>query len=280
MYVLSRLPRNLSDMCAFCFMLAAIISIYIFELCVVLPTVHQTLLPQYIHGVIGTFVFVNVLGSLAMLMWCDTSCRGIILPSLLKPCWRYCPLCEANSPPRAFHCDRCHTCILKRDHHCTFAGCCVGLKNFRHYMLFLFYMSVGSLYATVLNMFFIWNALGGFSVFAVFAHIVPFVFWVTGYLNLEAMFYALMSVLSITGFLFVSNLLILHGRQMLNNQTSYEKHHDVRDYNLGWRQNLVESLGTRWNLVWLSPFMRSPLPSDGLQFMSQKEFSTYFGKIK
>ncbi|KFM60521.1 putative palmitoyltransferase ZDHHC24, partial [Stegodyphus mimosarum] len=198
----------------------------------------------------------------------DTTTRKIILPSLLKPGWHFCYVCEANSPPRSFHCDKCKTCILKRDHHCAFAGRCIGLKNFRYFLLFLFYLSLGAMYAMLFNMYFIWDVLGGFSFFSVGAHFVPFIFWILGYLSFRVFICTLMSLLSIIGVLCVTYFFFFHLNQMLHNQTTYEHIENIRDYDLGWKNNLVESLGQQWHMVWFLPFVESPLPSDGLSFLS------------
>jgi palmitoyltransferase len=40
--------------------------------------------------------------------------------------WKLCVVCEAVTPPRAWHCNVCNICILKREHHCMFVGYCVG----------------------------------------------------------------------------------------------------------------------------------------------------------
>ena len=67
--------------------------------------------------------------------------------------WHYCAACEAVAPPRAWHCSTCRQveysalihrmlskivcfqCILKREHHCMFAGYCVGHFNHRYEIL-------------------------------------------------------------------------------------------------------------------------------------------------
>lgn len=269
-----RLRIEVSDTFAFVFLLSAVIGEYLFELFIVLPSTEEGLVPHFVHNVLGTFVFLNILGNLFMTKLNDSSTRKMILPSLLKPGWHFCAACEANSPPRTFHCSKCKVCVLKRDHHCTFACCCVGLKNFRYFLLFLIYLAIGAIYASVFNLTFIWDVLDGFSLYSVAAHLVPFVFFIFGYLSLKAFLYTFMSMLSVCGVLFVTNLFILHFRQMLHNQTTFERNHGIHTYDLGWKNNIVESLGKNWHLIWIFPLIVSPLPSDGLSFKTNEKVET------
>lgn len=269
-----RLPRlrlEVSDTFAFTFLLSAVIGEYLFALFVVLPSLNEVFVPHSVHIVLGTFVFLNILGNLYMTKVNDSSTRRMILPALLKPGWHFCAACEANSPTRAFHCNKCNVCVLKRDHHCTFACCCIGIKNFRYFLVFLAYLALGAFYASIFNLSFIWDVLGGFSLFSVAAHLVPFVFFLFGYLSFKAFVYTFMSMLSVCGILFVTNLFILHFRQMLHNQTTFERNHGIFDYDLGWKNNIVECLGKSWYLVWLCPLIISPLPSDGFTFKINKK---------
>lgn len=50
----------------------------------------------------------------------------------------YCKICKINRPKRAHHCRVCGVCILKMDHHCPWISNCVGEKNEREFIYFLF----------------------------------------------------------------------------------------------------------------------------------------------
>ncbi|XP_067139931.1 probable palmitoyltransferase ZDHHC24 [Centruroides vittatus] len=265
-------PRIFSEQLAFVFIIFAIFAIYYFELIIVVPYVHNdTPYLCYIHYVCGTFVMINVFGNFILIViTTSTLSPGYILPSTMRPKWRFCAICEAIFPPRSFHCNICQTCILRRDHHCTFAGCCIGFKNLRYFWLFLFYLSIGTFYATVLNMFYIWDMLGGITLLSVTAHILPFMFWITGYLDTDVVFSTFLSVTSIAGFLFVTSLLVYHTISLLKNQTAYERNNSITCYNLGWKQNIIESLGRRWYLTWIFPLVSSPLPSNGIDFLTKE----------
>jgi len=51
---------------------------------------------------------------------------------------RRCGFCSIIQPLRAKHCEECQHCVRRYDHHCPWIGTCVGERNHKFFLSFLF----------------------------------------------------------------------------------------------------------------------------------------------
>ncbi|KAF8609514.1 zf-DHHC-domain-containing protein [Ceratobasidium sp. AG-I] len=70
-----------------------------------------------------------------------------------------CTKCQGLKPERTHHCRICKSCILKYDHHCPGINSCVGLRNERHFILFMVYFIVATFCFVVAGYPLVWLAL-------------------------------------------------------------------------------------------------------------------------
>jgi palmitoyltransferase len=61
----------------------------------------------------------------------------------------FCQKCKVVKPPRAHHCSTCGKCILRMDHHCPWFANCIGLHNYRFFILFLVYTFLYTLFIAI-----------------------------------------------------------------------------------------------------------------------------------
>ncbi|XP_055547972.1 probable palmitoyltransferase ZDHHC24 [Wyeomyia smithii] len=275
-------PRSLQDCVATAFMAAIIPITFWFEVYVVIPGVHGAeSMFNWIHLGPALFLLYNVSANMLATIMCDTSSGTEIVTvpadvavgtGLGSKSWHLCSTCEAVAPPRSWHCNTCGVCVLKRDHHCVFTGCCIGHKNHRYFILFVLHLFVATFYASILNNYFIWFVRG--EEFRNWTSVVKIVFPLAMLMidTSTRQYYLVIYLINMVGMLFTGVLLIYHGRLIISGAVVHER--NSRDYNLGRLENIRMVLGEKWYLTWLTPFMGSELPHNGVNWDSvQREAS-------
>lgn len=148
---------------------------------------------------------------------------------------RYCKRCQAWKPERTHHCSVLGRCVLKMDHYCIWVVNCVGLLNYKYFLLFLGYTCVSALFATLVMI----------------RPMVSFLMTNTG-TPLAFLVVVADGAFSVSLLAF----LIMHGQLVAANCTTIEMYEKDRvhpwPYNKGLRRNMEEVFGRqRWR--WLLP---------------------------
>ncbi|CAL6103420.1 DHHC_palmitoyltransferase [Hexamita inflata] len=47
----------------------------------------------------------------------------------------HCSTCNVEKPPGVAHCPLCKHCVLSHDHHCPWVGTCIGIRNYKYFIL-------------------------------------------------------------------------------------------------------------------------------------------------
>ena len=65
----------------------------------------------------------------------------------------WCRTCNIPKPARSKHCNLCNMCCEKFDHHCVWLNACVGLHNYKYFILFLVLHTMICIYGVVVGYF-------------------------------------------------------------------------------------------------------------------------------
>lgn len=150
-------------------------------------------------------------------------------------------------------------------------GCCIGHNNQRFFIYWLFYMFIGTAYSTILNAIFIWFVHGEefFSAITLLKMVFPLVMFMFETSTMQ--FYLIMNLLSLIGSIFTFFLLRYHFRNVLRGCITHEA---IRQFDLGPMENIRLVFGKRWYLTWMSAFIHSELPFDGIDWQQIYERTT------
>ncbi|XP_013395643.1 palmitoyltransferase PFA3-like [Lingula anatina] len=176
-----------------------------------------------------------------------------------------CDSCNALAPKRSHHCLLCNECILKRDHHCFFMCTCIGFYNQKYFILWCFYMFIGSFYSLVIIAMYLKKyfniSFGMFSLLTLLPNtlygwwfessVIPYQLLIVG------VFYACLTCgLAAAGFFYWQLYIVLQG------QTTYEAWKGILTYsNSEMLCNFKDVFGPFW---YISIFLPLPLPQKGL----------------
>ncbi|XP_065905237.1 probable palmitoyltransferase ZDHHC24 [Dysidea avara] len=231
------------------------------------------------HIILAVFMWTNCLIYFIQVVTIDTSVKSLTLPVILQDGWRYCSICQLNTPLRAHHCIICNVCVIRRDHHCYYSGQCIGLPNHRIFVAGLIYGTLGAIYAVVLSMITIIHVESGFNFYTILTVLFPIFAWVIGFQEVNLL-YTLFGSLSFFGGLACVAFLLLQVVQILRGQTFYEYKVSISDYNQGFIKNLQDVLGKNWWFYWILPIIPSKLPGDGSHYLEVKKHlsSSHAGK--
>ena len=181
--------------------------------------------------------------------------------------YRLCPKCQMYTPPRAFHCNVCNACILKRGSHCFITGNCIGLTSQRRFIVLMFYVALGSLVSLLLTA---WYLAMCKPFDEEYLSYVPFVaLWhaVFGQ-SLDKVWY-LYYVCQLYGcilsFVASSCFLCWEGLMVIRGQTSYEATRSIQTYRDGKLKSLYMVFGSMWWMNFIVP-MPTTIPSDGVHW--------------
>eukprot|EP01060_Flectonema_neradi_P012850 TRINITY_DN19631_c0_g1_i1.p1 TRINITY_DN19631_c0_g1~~TRINITY_DN19631_c0_g1_i1.p1 ORF type:complete len:311 (+),score=27.32 TRINITY_DN19631_c0_g1_i1:70-933(+) len=166
---------------------------------------------------------------------------------------RYCGVCKAYKPDRCHHCDMCGQCVLRMDHHCIFVANCVGHHNYKHFVLFLFYIVVNGGWVVFRNASFLGRTKIRLSEFSCTAAIM------------------LSSIMAACGGFVMFFFLLMHCYLIKTNKTTVDA---MSRSPLSWdnsqlRSNIELAMGTDHPFWWFFPVTPTLPPGDTFRVRGQ-----------
>jgi len=227
------------------------------------------------HKVLTNFLLFSVLSNLWALILSDPTPRKIIFTENdhIEKGWDVCNTCEAYRPHRAYHCLTCRVCVLKRDHHCYFAGNCVGYSNARYFYSLLFSTLLSLAYTNLISLEYLIKTTLLNPLQVLLSFFAPIPAAIAGFLH-EDFVVLFVSTISLIALGYTCYLVLLHSGSVASGITLTEKNREKESYKeryrIGILENIREIYGSNWPIAWISPLIPSPQRSNGAHFPHPK----------
>ncbi|SCQ16867.1 palmitoyltransferase DHHC4, putative [Plasmodium ovale] len=156
---------------------------------------------------------------------------------------KYCYTCNIYRGVRTVHCSICDNCVEKFDHHCPWVGNCIGVRNYKYFVYFVFNLYILiciTLGASIYKLTVCINNLSdeGYNTEKIFIHI-----WKMATDSIILIIYTILTLW------FVIGLLCYHIYTIVTNQTTYEQiktfYQNDNPFNIGVLNNIKEILFTK-----------------------------------
>lgn len=181
---------------------------------------------------------------------------------------RYCQKCLCWKPDRTHHCARCRQCVLKMDHHCPWFSTCIGFKNHKYFVQLLWYVV---LFSATISLATIWDLTHWFSNES-YEHEYVDINEILLTLVSSVFCLVLLVFTAYTTYLMATNSTTLEAMEgsalrtsLPTSQFRYRPPPTLESignvFDLGWRQNCTQVLGSTW-AQWILPI--EPVLPDGL----------------
>jgi len=154
----------------------------------------------------------------------------------------FCETCKIFRPRRAKHCKYCDNCVERFDHHCPWVGTCIGARNYKYFILFLFSITILSAYLIGVNAWLLYKAKESSKEEGNLNQIMDALKnnWCS----------TMMGAYTVLVFMAVANLAVYHCQLIINNQTTNEQMKETwasrrNPYDKGCFQNCCNILCSR-----------------------------------